>query len=70
MTKPPREATSTALAAIDAALELGHSPQVDSWRKLSRRMWTTTCSECGREVWVSGPAGGWTYGGSAIRESC
>jgi hypothetical protein len=70
MRKLPREATSTALAAIDAALKLGHRPRVDSWRKLSGRMWATVCSECGREVWLIGPAGGWTYGGSAIRESC
>jgi hypothetical protein len=70
MRTPPLEAASTTAAAVAAALELGHRPLVASWRKLSRRLWATACSECGREVWVSGPAGGWTYGGSAIRDSC
>jgi hypothetical protein len=70
MRKPPPEAAPTAFAAVDAALELGHRPLVASWRKLSRRLWATVCSECGREVLVSGPAGGWTYGGSAVRDSC
>ena len=68
-----REAAEQALTnagvAIDAALKLGHRPRVDSWRKLSGRMWATVCSECGREVWLIGPGGGWTYGGSAIREA-
>jgi hypothetical protein len=70
MRKLPIEADPTAFAVIDAALKLGHRPRVASWRKLSGRMWATVCSECGREVWLIGPAGGWTYGGSAIRESC
>ena len=70
MHTPPLEAASTMSAAVAAALELGHRPLVASWRKLSRRLWATACSECGREVWVSGPAGRWTYGGSATRDSC
>ncbi len=70
MRTPPLEAAPTAFAAVDAALELGHRPLVASWRKLSRRLWATTCSECGQEIWVSGPAGGWTYGGSALHNSC
>ncbi len=67
---PPLEAASATAAAVDAALELGHRPLVASWRKLSRRLWATACSECGLEIWVTGPAGGWSYGGSAIRDSC
>ena len=70
MRTPPLEAAPTAFAAVDAALELGHRPLVASWRKLSRRLWATTCSEYGREIWVSGPAGGWTYGGGALHNSC
>ena len=70
MRKLPIEADPTAFAAVDTALKLGHRPLVASWRKLSRRLWATACSECGREVWLIGPAGGWTYGASSIRGSC
>jgi hypothetical protein len=66
----PVEGAYVAYAAIDRALDLEHTPHISAWHKISRRLWVTTCERCGLEVWISGPAGGWRYGGSATREPC
>ncbi len=66
----PVGAAIAAAYVLEEAEVLGHAPQVYRWRELSARMWATTCERCGREVWVSGPAGGWRSGGSATREFC
>jgi len=67
---PPVESAAVAYAAIDHALDLDHTPHPAAWHRISRRMWVTACESCGMEIWVSGPAGGWRYGGAATREVC
>jgi hypothetical protein len=66
----PVEGAYAAAAALDRAADLDHTPQPASWHRISRRMWVTTCESCGAEIWISGPQGGWRYGGSATREAC
>jgi hypothetical protein len=66
----PIEGVAVADAAINQALDLGHTPHVAAWHRISKRMWATTCESCGAEVWLTGPAGGWRCGGSAVREIC
>ncbi len=59
----PVEGAYVAYAAIDRAVDLDHVPHVGSWHRISRRVWCTVCERCGLEIWITGPAGGWRYGG-------
>ena len=51
----PLEAVVAAASALERARELGHSlPQIHLWRKLSSKMFGTTCQYCLRGLWVVG----------------
>ncbi|MDQ3912593.1 MAG: hypothetical protein M3305_12655 [Actinomycetota bacterium] len=67
----PLEAVVAAASALERARELGHSlPQIHLWRKLSSKMFGTTCQYCLRGLWVVGGGPRWMAGGSALRERC
>ena len=46
----PLEAMAVAASAVDRARELCHSPQIHLWRKLSSKMFGTSCQGCRRHV--------------------
>ena len=66
----PSDAALLAAVAwtVGRADALGHEPAC--WRRVSPRMFATTCTTCGLSVWVAGPRGGWRPGGAALRERC
>ena len=66
----PLEAMAVAASALDRARKLGHSPQIHLWRKLSSKMFGTTCRHCLRRVWVAGGEPRWTAGGGALQKRC
>ena len=67
----PVEAVVAAAPAFERARELGHSlPEVHLWRKLSSKMFGTTCRCCLRGLWVVGGGPRWMAGGSALWERC
>jgi hypothetical protein len=66
----PEEGRSAMATATAAATAYGHTPRVTAWRKLSRRMFATTCQDCGKTLWIAKQPDRWRMGGSATFESC
>ncbi len=66
----PVDATRSAANALDLARGLGHEPRTHRWRRLSDRMFGTTCQYCLRGLWVISVGNDWRAEGGALEGPC